>query len=72
MDRMALLTKLFNIQESPNTIQYLAKYGIDAAISSYLIPKNKYANAEELYADCLRQGVRWEEIIKEPPANVLL
>lgn len=66
-----ILNRVFDFTKYPNTIEYLAKYGWDAMISTYLIP-NTYKSAEELYGECLRRGVRWEDIVPKPPEDAIL
>lgn len=66
-----MLSELIDIEEFPNTFNYLLLYGIAAAIPDWNLT-NKWKTKEELYAECLRRGVKWQDIIEPLPNNVLL
>lgn len=65
------LKKLVNRDELPNTFDYLLLHGLEAAMSPYNLT-GKYKSTEEVYAECLKKQVKWEDLIKPPDKDVLL
>lgn len=52
------------------TAKYAEKYGVDSLASTFdLVPRY---TQEELYRECLKQGKKWEDIIKKPSEETLL
>lgn len=52
------------------TAKYAEKYGVNSLASTFdLVPTY---TQEQLYRECLKQGKKWEDIIKQPPKQTLL
>lgn len=50
--------------------KYAEKYGSDALASTFDLTPTY--TQEQLYRECLKQGKKWEDIIKRPPKQTLL
>lgn len=57
-------------KKRPYTAKYIEKYGEKSLASTFEIPP-KYKTPEELYRKCIKEGVRWQELVKIPQ-NVIL
>lgn len=66
-----ILKAMVNREELPNTFDYLLLHGLDSAISPYNLT-GKYKSTEEVYGECLKKQIRWEELIELPDEDVLL
>ncbi len=65
------LASLVNRDKFPNTFDYLLLHGLTAAISPYNLT-GSFKSTEEVYKECLKRGVKWEDIIKLPSKGIIL
>ncbi len=55
----------------PYTVQYIKKYGLENAISTFEVPAY-FGSPEELYKYCLKKNIEWQDIIKKTNKNTTL
>ena len=56
------LTDGFDVEHFPNTAEYIKLHGIMCCMSKWDL-KPPYNTCEEVYADCLKKGIKWEELL---------
>lgn len=65
------LERMIDKEKFPNTFNYLLLHGLKSAISPFNLT-GKYKTTEEVYGECLKKKIKWEELIKLPEEDVLL
>ncbi|MBT9132800.1 MAG: hypothetical protein DDT33_01329 [Firmicutes bacterium] len=55
----------------PATFDYLLLHGLTSAVPFWSIP-GIFKTPEDVYRECLKRRIRWEQLIKPPPEGVLL
>lgn len=58
-------------EKLPNTFNYLLLHGLKSAMSPFNLT-GKYKTTEEVYGECLKRKIKWEELIEFPEEGVLL
>jgi hypothetical protein len=66
-----VINALIDRDKLPNTFDYLLLHGVKSAMSPYNLT-GKYKTTEEIYGECLKRKIKWEELIKLPEEDVLL
>lgn len=65
------LESMVDKEKFPATFEYLLLHGLTSAVSPWNIT-GKFKTPEDVYMECLKRKVRWEELLKKPPDDVLL
>jgi hypothetical protein len=65
------LESMVDKEKLPNTFEYLLLHGLTSAMSPYNLI-GKYKSTEEVYGECLKKQIKWEELISLPDKDVLL
>ena len=71
IEEVKRLEKMIDREKLPNTFNYLLLHGLKSAISPFNLT-GKYKTTEEIYGECLKRKIKWEELIKLPEEDVLL
>ena len=61
----------FDTEKYPNTANYIRLYGVNALMSDWEL-KDGYKSTEEVYGECLKQEVTWQELLNWRQRNILL
>jgi|CZCB01.1.fsa_nt_gi hypothetical protein len=65
------LEAMVDKEKFPATFEYLLLHGLTSAISPWNIT-GKYKTPEEVYQECLKRNIKWEELLEKPPDDALL
>jgi hypothetical protein len=71
IEEVKRLEGMVDKEKLPNTFNYLLLYGLTAAMSPFNLT-GKYKTTEEVYGECLKRKIKWEELIELPEEGVLL
>lgn len=62
--------QLVDGDKNPATFEYLLRYGVGSGIPEFDV-KTEGITPEEIYAYCLENDVRWEDVLERMPDDVL-
>ncbi|MBT9132004.1 MAG: hypothetical protein DDT33_00512 [Firmicutes bacterium] len=71
VEEVKRLEAMVDRERYPATFDYLLLHGLTAAISRHNITGN-FETPEDVYRECLKRRIRWEQLIEPPPEGVLL
>lgn len=71
VDEVKRLEGMVDKEKFPATFEYLLLHGLTSAVSPWDITGN-FKNPEEVYRECLKRKLKWEELLNPPPKDVLL
>lgn len=71
IEEVKRLEGMVDKEKLPNTFNYLLLHGLKSAMSPFNLT-GKYKTTEEVYGECLKRKIKWEELIKLPEEDVLL
>jgi len=65
------LEAMVDREKFPATFEYLLLHGLTSAVSPWNIT-GKFKTPEDVYRECLKRKIRWEELLNPPPDDVML